>query len=72
MGFSKFFTAVDVPFRLLFDMRLIFYFIHSDQCHLTLPLFCGFRGNSLKALALNGWFKLLFYCLFALALLFLK
>ena len=36
---SKFFMAVDVPFRLLVGMQLIHYFIHSGQCYLALPLF---------------------------------
>ena len=70
MGFSKFFTAVDVPFRLLFDMRLIFYFIHSDQCHLTLPLFVTleefFESVSIKWLVQTA-FLLSFRTLFPIS-----
>ena len=68
--FSKFFMAVDVPLRLLVGMQPTHYFIRSDPCHLTLPLFVTleefFESVSIKWLVQTA-FLLSFRTLFPIS-----
>ena len=58
--FSKFFMAVDVPLRLLVGMQPTHYFIRSDPCHLTPPLFVTleefFESVTIKWLVQTAFF----------------
>ena len=58
--FSKFFMAVDVPLWLLVGMQPTHYFIRSDPCHLTLPLFVTleefFESVTIKWLVQTAFF----------------